>query len=88
MNRDNDIRMKNDFHDQFNQSQVSAFYVPIWNKLCLTIEEAAAYSHIGEHRLREVANNPLNADLILRIGNKTVFKRPAFESYIMGLQRI
>lgn len=62
--------------------------VPIWRKLCLTVEEAAVYSHIGEHRLREIANDPANANLILRIGNKVVFKRPALESYIMGLQRI
>ena len=62
--------------------------VPIWCKLCLTVEEAAVYSHIGEHRLREIANDPANANLILRIGNKIVFKRPALESYIMGLQRI
>ena len=62
--------------------------VPIWHKLCLTVEEATVYSHIGEHRLREIANNPANANLILRIGNKVVFKRPALESYIMGLQRI
>ena len=62
--------------------------VPIWCKLCLTIEEAAVYSHIGEHRLREIANDPANSDLILRIGNKIVFKRPVLESYIMGLQRL
>ena len=62
--------------------------VPIWHKLCLTVEEAAVYSHIGEHRLREIANDPANSNLILRIGNKIVFKRPALESYIMGLQRI
>ena len=62
--------------------------VPIWCKLCLTVEEAAVYSHIGEHRLREIANDPANSNLILRIGNKIVFKRPALESYIMGLQRI
>ena len=62
--------------------------IPIWCKLCLTVEEAAVYSHIGEHRLREIANDPANSNLILRIGNKIVFKRPALESYIMGLQRI
>lgn len=66
----------------------SPLSVPIWYKLCLTVEEAAVYSHIGEHRLREIANDPANSNLILRIGNKIVFKRPALESYIMGLQRI
>ena len=63
-------------------------FVPIWRKLCLTVEEAAIYSHVGEHRLREIANDPDNSNLILRIGNKIVFKRAALESYIMGLQRI
>lgn len=62
--------------------------IPLWEKLCLTVEEAAAYSHIGEHRLREIANNPANASIVLKIGNKVVFKRTAFESYILGLQRL
>lgn len=39
--------------------------IPVWHKLCLTIEEAAAYSHIGEHKLRKIANDPKNKSIIL-----------------------
>jgi len=58
--------------------------ITIWCKLCLTVEEAAIYPHIEEHKLRAIANDPDKSILILRIGNKVVFKRPALESYIMG----
>lgn len=85
MIHDNDGNKKRLSSDPYDNTPL---FVPIWHKLCLTVEEAAVYSHIGEHRLREIANDPANSNLILRIGNKVVFKRPALESYIMGLQRI
>ena len=85
MAHDNETKM---MRVSTSSSNNPTFSVPIWHKLCLTIEEAAIYSHIGEHRLREIANDPANSDLVLRIGNKVVFKRSALESYIMGLQRI
>ncbi len=55
--------------------------VPIWEKQNLTIEEAAEYSNIGEKKLSELANNPMN-DFILHIGKKRLFKRRMFDDYI------
>ena len=56
--------------------------VPVWNKYTLSIEEAAQYFRIGEHRLRQiVAENP-NADFILMNGNRVQIKRKLFENYI------
>lgn len=58
------------------------------NRFCLTIEEAAAYSLIGENRLRSlIAANP-NADFILRVGNVTRIKRKQFEDYLNGINDI
>ena len=55
--------------------------VPIWNKINLTIEEAAEYSNIGINKIRELTKDPRNT-FSLKIGNKTLIKRKAFENYI------
>jgi len=62
--------------------------IPVWHKLCLTIEEAAAYSNIGEHKLRKIARDPNNRNIILQIGTKTAFKRAEFEDFIAGLHEV
>ena len=43
--------------------------VPIWHKTNLTIEEAAAYSNIGLHKLREITNDE-DCQFVLWVGNK------------------
>ncbi|MEY8393100.1 excisionase [Lachnospiraceae bacterium 45-W7] len=56
--------------------------VPIWCKYTLSIEEAAEYFRIGQHRLRQlVADNP-TADYILQNGNRTQIKRKLFEQFV------
>ncbi len=59
--------------------------IPVWERLCLTIEEASAYSLIGENRLRQIIENNQHADFILQIGNRTRIKRKEFETYVSGL---
>lgn len=55
--------------------------VPIWKKLNLTIEEAAAYSGIGIVTLRErIASKEY--DFILNVGTKKLIKRKQFEKYL------
>lgn len=56
--------------------------IPIQNKLCLTIEEAAAYSQIGENRLREYINTHKYSDFILWVGSHARIKRLEFEKFI------
>lgn len=51
-------------------------------KLCLTIEECAAYSMIGENRLRKIIENNDKLDWVIRIGSHTKIKRPQFERWI------
>lgn len=55
--------------------------VPIWEKMNLTIEEAAAYSNIGINKIDEMAKAP-NCSFVLYIGRKKLIKRKEFEQYI------
>lgn len=57
--------------------------IPIECKLNLTIEEAAAYSNIGENKIRELIHEP-GSDFVLFVGRKILIKRVAFERYIEG----
>lgn len=55
--------------------------VDIKDKLNLTIEEAAAYSNIGQNRIEELAKQP-NCPFVLYIGRKKLIKRIPFERYL------
>ena len=56
--------------------------VPLWEKYTLTIREAAEYFHIGEKRLRQIAEENINSDFVMTNGNRIMIKRKAFEKYI------
>lgn len=55
--------------------------VPIWEKMTLTLEEAAAYSNIGINKLREISNYP-TCNFVVYVGSKRLIKRKAFERFI------
>ena len=55
--------------------------VPIWEKVTLTLEEAAAYSNVGVNRLREMTNDP-RCKYVILCGNKRLIKRKEFEKFI------
>lgn len=55
--------------------------IPIWEKLTLTIEEAAEYSGIGRHKLREMAKLPF-CPFVLYNGRKCLIKRKELDKYI------
>lgn len=55
--------------------------VPVWEKVALTLEEAAAFSNIGINRIREITNNE-NCPFVLFVGNKRLIKRKPFEKYL------
>lgn len=56
-------------------------YVPIENKLALTISEAAEYSNIGQNKISKLLNTP-NCPFVLFVGTKKLVKRREFESFI------
>ena len=62
--------------------------VPLWEKYTLTVEEAAAYFRIGEHKLRKLINENKNADYLLWNGNRVQIKRVKFEKYVDSLEAI
>jgi len=56
--------------------------IPVWEKVALTIDEAAAYSNIGITKLYELTNQP-RCSFILHVGTrKRLIKRKEFEKYI------
>mgnify|MGYP001137161689 CR=1 FL=1 len=55
--------------------------VPIWEKVLLTLEEAASYTGIGINKLREISNNE-ECSFIVWNGSKRLFKRTKLEEYL------
>ena len=62
--------------------------IKISEQYALTVEEAAAYFHIGICKLRTVISNNPSARYILRVGNRTLIKRKMFEDYLDGITDI
>ena len=62
---------------------MSTSEVPYNQRLCISIEEAAEYSMIGEHRLRKIIEEDRTLDWVLRIGARTRIKRPQFEKWVL-----
>lgn len=54
---------------------------PSVGKTTLTLEEAAAYTGIGVHKLREITDDESN-QLVLWVGKKRLIKRKPLEKYI------
>lgn len=64
------------------------YNIPIWRKYTLTVEEAAVYFRIGEHKLRNIINENKKADYLLWNGNRVQIKRVKFEKYVDALEAI
>lgn len=56
--------------------------IPVWKRYALTITEAAEYYHIGENKLRMIADEHPDADFIIMNGNRILIKRQKFEEYL------
>ncbi len=54
---------------------------PVWEKVLLTLEEAAGYTGIGINKLREMSNEE-NCDFVLWNGSRRLFKRVKLEEYL------
>jgi len=55
--------------------------VPVWEKINLTLEEAAKYFGIGINKIRELSDDESCA-FVLWNGNKRLIKRKEFEEYL------
>lgn len=58
------------------------YEVPIWEKYCLTLDEAAAYFGIGINKLREMADEP-NCQFVIFNGSKRLIKRRKLEESLV-----
>lgn len=61
--------------------------VPIWEKVNLTLEEAAQYFGIGVNKLRELTDQE-NINCVLWVGNKRLIKRKVLETYLNKMYSI
>lgn len=62
--------------------------IPVYEKLNLSIEEAAVYSGIGQHKIRELMEDP-DCDFVLKVGSKkNIIKRKKFEAFLMSRMQI
>lgn len=57
--------------------------IPVHEKLCLSVEEAAEYSMIGEQRLRKIIEEDKTLDWVLYTGSWVRIKRPRFEQWVL-----
>lgn len=56
--------------------------VEIYQKVLLTIEEAAQYSNIGQNKISELLKMP-RCNFVLYVGKKKLVKRLPFEDFLM-----
>lgn len=61
--------------------------MPIWEKVNLTLNEAASYYGIGVNKLRELTDGD-NCKFVLWVGNKRLIKRKAMEEYLTRMYSI
>lgn len=57
--------------------------IPVQEKLLITVDEAAEYTHIGTAKIREMMNDP-KCGFVLKKGAYSLIKRSAFEKYILS----
>ena len=66
----------------YTKEQVAKQTVPIYEKVTLTIREAAEYSNIGINKLESLLRSP-RCPFVLYVGKKKLVKRKEFEKFIM-----
>ena len=57
--------------------------VPLWEKLTLTLSEAAELSGVGINKIREMTNSE-TCPFVLYVGRKRLIKRELFAAYLEG----
>ena len=69
------------FHDDAGNAKPER--VPIYQKMTLTIREAAEYSNIGINKIDAMLKQP-GCPFVLYIGTRKLVKRKEVENYISG----
>ena len=55
--------------------------IPLWEKVNLTIEEAAEFSNIGQNKISALLKTP-RCPFVLYVGKKKLVKRKEFEKFL------
>ncbi len=61
--------------------------VPLWEKLLLTLDEAAALSGIGKNTIRRISDGE-DCPFVMFVGNKRLIKRKQFDAYLSSAYSI
>lgn len=69
-----------------NETQ-GKYYVPLWHKSNLTVEEAEAYSGVGRTKLRQLSNSE-DCPFVLWNGTKRLIKRKQLDEYLENMYSI
>lgn len=62
--------------------------IPYNQKICISIEDAAKYSLIGEQRLRKIIEEDKTLDWVLYVGSRVRIKRVVFEQWVLEQSNI
>ena len=62
--------------------------IPISEKAVLSINEAAAYSNIGIHKLQQICNTDVGKKFAFKNGNRNMIKRKAFDAWLESIEQI
>ncbi|MCD7821306.1 MAG: transposase [Clostridiales bacterium] len=57
-------------------------------RICMTIDEAAEYSLIGQNKLRDIIRENPDLDFVLHKDSHTLIKRVLFEDWVTQLHYI
>ncbi len=77
----NTIIEESDYKNVNIRADKQIIKVPVWEKMLLTLNEAAAYSGIGVNKLREITQDK-RCDFVVFVGRKRMIKRKLFEKYL------
>ena len=64
-----------------NEKDETIYNVPLWEKVMLTIDEAAAYTGVGSRKIRQLTDNE-RCPFVLWNGSKRLIKREEFVEFI------
>ena len=62
--------------------------IPIAEKAVLSLNEAAAYSSIGIHKLQQICNTDEAKSFTFRNGKRFMIKRKAFDKWLEKVEQI
>lgn len=62
--------------------------IPITEKAVLSLNEAAAYSNIGIHKLQQICSSEAGKKFSFKNGNRNMIKRKAFDAWLESIEQI